>query len=64
MASVASIVVACLTPLAFAMLMLVYPPEQYLPYVIATLVISVLILWSLRPNIRRIFKGTERKVDY
>lgn len=59
-ASVGSIVVAVLLPLIFAW----RASSGGLPwsYMIHSLGTSVLTLWSLRPNIRRLLDGSERKV--
>jgi acyl phosphate:glycerol-3-phosphate acyltransferase len=61
MASVASLAVGVLIPLVFAVryFMGADPTPAYLVGGLLTLLI---VSWSLRPNIRRIFAGTERVV--
>lgn len=60
-ASVGSIVVALLIPVIFATrAALGLSPWAYLAYGIPVL---VLVLWALRPNIRRLLRGEERRVD-
>jgi glycerol-3-phosphate acyltransferase PlsY len=60
-ASMGSIVVALLLPVVFATrAILGLGPWVYLVY---GLLASALILWALRPNIRRLLRGEERRVN-
>jgi len=60
-ASMGSIVVALLLPVIFATrAALGLGPWAYLVY---GLPVSALILWSLRPNVRRLLRGEERRVN-
>jgi len=60
-ASVGSITVALLLPVIFAMrAALGLGPWAYLLY---GLIACALILWALRPNIRRLLRGEERQVN-
>ena len=60
-ASVASITIALSTPVIFAVrAALGYGPWAYVVYGV---LVAMLILWALRPNIRRLFRGEERRVD-
>jgi len=61
-ASLASITVAVVMPLLFAAGALWFhlPPA----YALATLAISLAVVFQLRPNILRLLAGTERKVAF
>jgi glycerol-3-phosphate acyltransferase PlsY len=60
-ASLGSIVVAVVLPAIFAVrAALGVGPWEYLLYGLLT---SALALWSLRPNIKRLLQGKERKID-
>ncbi len=59
-ASIATISAAVFVTLAFAIRAAYYgQPYQYIFYGLATL---ILVCWSLRPNLQRLVKGTERRV--
>jgi glycerol-3-phosphate acyltransferase PlsY len=61
-ASLGSIAVACLLPCVFAVrAILGAGPWVHLVHGLLT---SALILWSLRPNIRRLLRREERQVDF
>lgn len=61
MASVASMAMAAIIPITFAILyfsgVLATPA-----YIVGGILTALVVLWSLRPNIRRIMDGTERVV--
>ncbi len=60
-ASMGSIVIALLLPVIFATRAAMgLGPWAYLVY---GLPVSALILWALRPNIRRLLRGEERRID-
>ncbi|MCP4429258.1 MAG: glycerol-3-phosphate acyltransferase [Chloroflexi bacterium] len=64
MASVASLAMAAIVPLIFIVLYLMgYTDAGASPaYLVGGLVAASIIVWALRPNIKRIFNGTERVV--
>jgi len=60
-ASVGSIVIALVMPILFAVLVaLRVRPLAYLGHGVLT---SLLTLWALRPNIRRLWQGQERRIE-
>jgi len=64
-ASVASIVVAGLVPVAFLILALIYPPfSHYGAYALYGLLSAAVVVFALRPNIARLRNGTERRLNY
>jgi glycerol-3-phosphate acyltransferase PlsY len=64
MASVASLAMAIIVPVVFAVLYLMgYASFDVTPaYWIGGLIAAAVIIWALRPNIKRIINGTERLV--
>ena len=64
MASVASMAMAAILPIAFFILFLVgVPAFTATPaYIVGSLISAAIIVWALRPNIRRLVNGTERVV--
>ncbi len=61
MASVASLMVAALLPIIFAIRYFGgYDPTA--AYMVGGLATAVIVTWALRPNIKRLIKGTERVV--
>jgi acyl phosphate:glycerol-3-phosphate acyltransferase len=64
MASVASIAMAAIIPITFLVLYLtdVAPYNSTLAYFIGGLISAAIIVWALRPNIKRLLNGTERIV--
>jgi glycerol-3-phosphate acyltransferase PlsY len=63
-ASLASIMMAAIIPAAFIVLYFIGAPgfDGTLAYIIGGFVAAAIILWSLRPNIKRLMSGTERVV--
>lgn len=63
-ASVASMAMAVIMLLAFLALYLagVAPFDSTLAYIVGSFVTTAVILWALRPNIKRLRQGTERIV--
>jgi glycerol-3-phosphate acyltransferase PlsY len=63
-ASLASLAMAAVVPVSFLVLYLagVAPYDTTLAYVIGGLIAAALIVWSLRPNIKRLLQGNERIV--
>lgn len=64
MASVASLAMAAIVPVVFIILYLMgYAAFDVTPaYWIGGIIAASIIVWALRPNIKRIFNGTERVV--
>ena len=64
MASVASMTMGLIIPIAFLLLYLTQTGTYDITwaYVVAGVVTELIVLWALRPNIRRLFNGTERVV--
>ncbi|MCP5098875.1 MAG: glycerol-3-phosphate acyltransferase [Chloroflexi bacterium] len=64
MASVASMAMAAVIPITFLILYLagVAPYDSTLAYFIGGLISATIVVWALRPNIKRLFNGTERIV--
>lgn len=64
MASIASLTMAAIIPLAFIVLYLAGVPgyADTLAYVFGGLAAASAVAWALRPNIKRVFNGTERLV--
>jgi len=64
MASVASMSIAFVIPMMFLVLYLfgITPYDSTVAYVIGGVITAVIVLWALRPNIKRLFAGTERIV--
>ncbi len=60
MASVASLAVAALIPIIFAVRYLL--DDISAAYMVGGLITAAIVTWSLRPNIKRIMAGTERLV--
>ncbi|RKY20404.1 MAG: acyl-phosphate glycerol 3-phosphate acyltransferase [Planctomycetota bacterium] len=64
-ASVASMIVAGLVPVAFLILAFVYPPfSHYGYYALYGLLSAAVIVFALRPNIARLRAGNERRLNY
>ena len=61
MASVASLVVAALIPIIFAIRYFT-GADPTAAYMVGGLITAVIVAWALRPNIRRIIAGEERLV--
>ncbi len=61
MASVASLAVACLIPIIFAVRYF-WGADPTAAYMVGGLITAAIVTWSLRPNIKRIFAGEERLV--
>jgi glycerol-3-phosphate acyltransferase PlsY len=61
MASVASLAVAALIPIVFAVRYFL-SEDMTLAYVAGGLITAAIVTWSLRPNIKRILAGEERLV--
>lgn len=64
MASVASLAMAAIIPVAFIVLYAAGVPgyADTLAYVVGGLASAAVVTWALRPNIKRVFNGTERLV--
>ena len=64
MASVASISIAVVIPVSFLILYLlgITPYDATLAYTIGGLITLAIVLWALRPNIKRLLEGNERIV--
>jgi len=64
MASVASLAMAAIIPIVFAILYLTgYASFGTTPaYLIGGILAALIVAWALRPNIKRILNGTERVV--
>lgn len=60
-ASLASLSTALLVVLVFTIRAIYGAPWEYIVYGVMT---SALVAWALRPNIRRLLDGTERKVGF
>lgn len=64
MASVASMSMAAVIPVSFTVLYLLgIPPfDSTLAYIIGGVATAVIVVWALRPNIKRLIEGKERIV--
>ncbi|MFQ5400543.1 MAG: glycerol-3-phosphate acyltransferase [Anaerolineae bacterium] len=64
MASVASLAMAAIIPISFAILYFTGEPgySETLAYLIGGLASAAIVTWALRPNIKRLLNGTERVV--
>jgi len=64
MASVASISIAAVIPIAFFVLYLlgITPYDATLAYTMGGIITLAIVLWALKPNIKRLIEGTERIV--
>jgi acyl phosphate:glycerol-3-phosphate acyltransferase len=64
MASIASLAMAAVVPILFAVLYFAGIPgyDGTLAYTIGGIVAAAIIAWALRPNIKRVLDGTERIV--
>jgi glycerol-3-phosphate acyltransferase PlsY len=63
MASVASLAMAVIVPVMFVILYFAGATAVTSPaYLIGGIIAALIITWALRPNIKRIFNGTERVV--
>ncbi len=64
MASIASLLMAAVVPVLFAILYFAGVPgyDSSLAYTIGGIVAALIITWALRTNIKRVFNGTERLV--
>lgn len=62
MASVASLAMGAVIPIAFAILYFATDVISSPAYFVGGILTLLVVTWALRPNIRRILKGTERKV--
>jgi acyl phosphate:glycerol-3-phosphate acyltransferase len=64
MASIASLAMAVIIPISFVVLYLagVAPYDETPAYIIGGIVAAALVVWALRPNIRRLLTGQERLV--
>ncbi len=64
MASIASIAIAAVIPIAFLILYLsgISPYDTTPAYIIAGTITLAVVLWALRPNIKRLIEGNERIV--
>ncbi|UCG26262.1 MAG: glycerol-3-phosphate acyltransferase [Chloroflexota bacterium] len=63
-ASIASLAMSAVIPIAFALLYLagVAPYDSTLAYMVGGIIAGAIIAWSLRTNIRRLLRGEERIV--
>jgi glycerol-3-phosphate acyltransferase PlsY len=63
-ASVASLAMAAIVPLSFIVLYAlgVSPYDRSIAYIVGGVVAASLVVWALRPNIKRLVEGRERKV--
>ncbi|MDX1613326.1 MAG: glycerol-3-phosphate acyltransferase [Candidatus Promineifilaceae bacterium] len=63
-ASIASLAMAAVIPLSFAVLYVagVAPFDATLAYIVGSLIAATVVVWALRPNIRRLLAGEERIV--
>ena len=63
-ASVASLAMAAVIPLAFVALYLLHksPYDSTIAYMIGGVVAALVVAWALRPNIKRLIQGGERVV--
>jgi glycerol-3-phosphate acyltransferase PlsY len=63
-ASVASLAMSAVIPLAFVALYVagVEPYDGTLAYIVGGVIAAILVAWSLRPNIKRLLAGEERIV--
>lgn len=63
-ASVASLAMAAVIPLSFVVLYVlrVKPYDVTPAYVVGGLIAAAIVVWALRPNIKRLIAGTERLV--
>jgi len=62
MASVASMSMAAIIPIMFAILLIMGNTTIHVAYIIGGMVTGIIVLWALRPNIKRLFEGNERVV--
>lgn len=62
MASVASLAMGAMIPIAFAILYFATDVITSPAYFVGGILTLLVVTWALRPNIRRILKGTERMV--
>ncbi|MCA9928145.1 MAG: glycerol-3-phosphate acyltransferase [Anaerolineales bacterium] len=64
MASVASMSIAFVIPITFLVLYLlgISPYDSTFAYVVGGVITAVIVIWALRPNIKRLLNGTERVV--
>jgi len=63
-ASIASMAMAAAVPISFLVLYLTgtAPYDSTFAYIVGGIISAAIILWSLRPNIRRLIAGNERLV--
>ncbi len=62
MASVASMSMAAIIPIVFAILLALGTDGVHIAYVIGGITTGLIVLWALRPNIKRLLAGNERVV--
>lgn len=64
MASIASLTMALVIPISFIALYLLDVPgySDTLAYIVGGLAAAAVVTWALRPNLKRVFNGTERLV--
>lgn len=62
MASVASMSMAAIIPIMFAILLLLGNTSIHIAYIIGGIITGLIVLWALRPNIKRLLEGNERVV--
>jgi glycerol-3-phosphate acyltransferase PlsY len=62
MASVASMSMAAIIPVVFTLLLVLGTKGIHIAYVVGGVITGLVVLWALRPNIKRLLEGNERVV--